>query len=253
MSNISTQHESVRQQPRRRQKQIDTSNHGFDIETLERELNAAKTKIVTLDTELKDKVQECSALWKRIQIFEERQNSEILDRYFPKQPNKNHPKVDDLGSKVTAGCSGTPSVSAPCPSSPQPWPCSYHSHQCFIQQCPCQSLHQLRHHCSPCKESLTKSRKFESTIEDVENLKIQINHIRELLNKQSDKAKDGQVSAAQTVEAPACTPVSPPPPSTSPDHNVSLASVEEFMDPFNNPVPSSSNHLNFQDQTIQLQ
>ena len=101
---------------------------------------------------------------------------------------------------------------------------------------------------------MTRSRKFESTVEDVENLKIQINHIRELLDKQTDMLQDRQAPAAQTVEASVCTPVPPPPPPTNPEHNVSLASVEEFMvDPFDNPVPSSSNHLNFQYQTVQLQ
>ena len=128
-----------------------------------------------------------------------------------------------------------------------------------MQQSPCQPLHQFRPHCSPCTETLTRSRKFESTIEDVEKLKLQINHIRELLDKQSDKTNDrqAQAPAAQTLDGSVCTapapPPPPPPPPTNPDHNVSLASVEEFMvDPLDSPVPSSSNHLNFQYQTVQL-
>ena len=251
MSNFSTSQSTAKLPPRKKQKQLDASIHGFDIETLERELNAAKTKIVTLDTELKDKTLECSALWKRIKIFEERQNSEILDRYFPKQKDTNNSKVDDL--RPTASCSGTQSSSPPCLSSPQPCPCSFRSHHCVMQQSPCQAFHQFCNHCSPCTQTLTRNNKIEATIEDVDNLKFEINHIKELLSKQSDKANDEQAPATRLVTAPVCTPVPSPSP-TNPDLNLSLASVEELIvDPFENPVPSSSNHLNFQDQTVQLQ
>ena len=244
IGSVSTSQSSTRQPPRKKSKHTDISGRDFDIETLERELSAAKTKIVTLDTELKDKVQECSALWKRIGIFEERQNSEILDRYFPKHQDPSHSKAD--GPSSNTDHSGAPPPPASCLCSLQACPCMCHRHPCFMQHSSCHS--QFRHHFSPCTETSPKSAISEATIEDVEYLKLQVNHIKDILSNQGNKINDEHGPASSNVPAPTSVP-----PLTNPDHEVSLASIEEFIvDPFVNPVPSTSDHLNFQYQTDQL-
>ena len=68
---------------RRNKKSIHTTADEHTVETLERELGAAQTRIVILDAELKYKRNECAALYKRIQILEEKENAVILNKYFP--------------------------------------------------------------------------------------------------------------------------------------------------------------------------
>ena len=63
--------------PKKKQKSIPTNNDQTKSEFLRTELGAAQSRIVILDASVKDKVQELSVLWARIQILEEKQNADI--------------------------------------------------------------------------------------------------------------------------------------------------------------------------------
>ena len=68
---------------KKKQKSIPTSSADHNTEILEKELSAAQTKIVMLDSQVKDKDQERAVLYARVKILEEKQNKEILEKYFP--------------------------------------------------------------------------------------------------------------------------------------------------------------------------
>ena len=59
------------------------SNDQATIEFLRTELGAAQARIVILDASIVDKDKELSVLWARVQILEEKQNKDPLDKYFP--------------------------------------------------------------------------------------------------------------------------------------------------------------------------
>ena len=247
---------------KKKQKSIPTTADEHTVETLERELGAAQARIVMLDAELKDKKNECTALYKRIQILEEKENAVILDRYFPHADTTSNEKIS--GARTTAATSANRPQSVPSSSSScNPQSSSIAPHDCpAFHACPPSSCHflslcQPRCHCQPKQavqnDSCTHStkdfkRKLESTFNQIGILRTEMTEIRKLLKEPTHHPDiSRRKPPIDDITPDATANVS----NANPD--ASTASVEEFIDdPTFNPVPSSSKDLNCQDQTIQL-
>ena len=108
---------------KKKQKSPPMSNDQATIEFLRTELGAAQARIVILDASIVDKDKELSVLWARVQILEEKQNKELLDKYFPHKTAK--PTVPK-SSTSTSPCS-----SSSCTSCPMPCSCCRHHASSF--------------------------------------------------------------------------------------------------------------------------
>ena len=93
---------------------IPVTPSGITMEFLKTELGAAQARIVQLDAEIKDKDQRTSVLWSRIKILEEKQNTDILNKYFPQSnPNNQTPSVQTpIGSSTSTDSQPQPSSCA---------------------------------------------------------------------------------------------------------------------------------------------
>ena len=103
-----------------------TSDAEAKVEFLQTELNAAKARIVQLDASVEDKDRRVSVLMARLKLFEDKQNKDAFDKYFPTESNQHDNKT-------------TPSARS---SSTSPQPC---------QQSSCYPPHASKcsSHCSP--------------------------------------------------------------------------------------------------------
>ena len=110
---------------KKKQKTPPITNDQATIDFLRTELGAAQARIVILDASIVDKDKELSVLWARVQILEEKQNKDLLDKYFPhKTPQPAAPKTS---------ASSSPCSSSGCTSSPMP--CSYCHHHPTLFSC----------------------------------------------------------------------------------------------------------------------
>ena len=255
---------------------INTAEHSIDI--LEKELSAAQAKIVTLDTQIKDKDQEREILWSRVRILEEKQNKEILDKYFPYQDNSSvktnnassaAPSPDNSSARSpqspAATCPPAPSVQCPCTSSrrcaAQPPGCSHScSSACrpmlFLPQlCSCQSPHLCQ--TQPLQQqSPNLSKKVEANSNEIlmlkdlvyklKHLPIQKNVIPESLPS-SGSPKPSVVTDQQIRSTPEVRGAAP---SSGTSQDASIASIEEFI--FDSDPVTESAQLNCLDPTILL-
>ena len=233
---------------KKKQGSIPTSASDLSIEILEKELAAAQTKIVILDAQVKDKDQERAVLWARIKILEEKQNKEVLDKYFP------HPEAH-----VSSQSSSSSRPAPPCPStSSQSNPCSYSvpsacSGPAFLLQPPC-CQPRPHHHCHMQAHSQSSTenshqatemeKKLESALKEIEQMKREFIEVKNLLisSKGSKPNPVPLVSDMDVAESTEDSPVNSDPTSM----NASIASVEEFIvDPMSIPPGgSSAQHLN---------
>ena len=258
----------------KKQKSVPTTSADHSREILEKELNAAQTKIVMLDSQLKDKDEERAVLYARIKILEEKQNTEILNKYFP------HPEAQ---FKSSSSSSKTPTIPSPqkqscqaCQTCPSPAPSCTHTRcsaaptpTCATVTCACSTPmyllparcpgHVQPHAPLNCQHSgeeyLAVVKSVESSKKEIENLRNEIVKLETFLveiNQKSTVLPD--VSAPrddQPIEETETATDDPVPPSN--DGNASIASVEEFIDEiYIDPKPSSSAQLNCKDLTIQL-
>jgi hypothetical protein len=243
---------------KKKQKSIPTTADEHTVETLERELGAAQARIAMLDAELNDKKNECTALYKRIKILEEKENAVILDKYFPHANTNSNEKFSSAPTNA-ATSANRPQSGSSCgaqSSSIAPHDCPAF-HVCPPSSCHFLSLCQPRSHCQPkqavqndsCNHS-TKvfETRLESSINQIEILQTEMTEIRKLLTEPTHHPEVNRGKSPMDDYTPdASTNVS------NANHDASTASVEEFIDdPTFNPVPSSSKDLNCQDQTIQL-
>ena len=241
---------------KKKQGSVPTSASELSIEILEKELATAQTRIILLDTQIKDKDQERAVLWAIIKILEEKQNKEVLDKYFP-QPKV---PISRQSSSDLPCASSLPSAPSSCASTcPQTNPshCSVPS-MCagsvmMLQPSCCQPP--LHHHCQmqtkthyqPRTESSHQAteieKKLESAVKDIGRMKMEFIELKNLLVsfKGSNPnpvplARDLDVSESPETATNCCAP---------PSMNVSFASVEEFMtDPMLIPPGGSAQHLN---------
>ena len=261
---------------KKKQKSIPTSSADHNTEILEKELSAAQTKIVMLDSQVKDKDQERAVLYARVKILEEKQNKEILEKYFP------HPEAQSTSSSRSSSnqasanpipqeqsCKTSQACSSPAPPSCSGTGCSAApSHSCA---CSCSTPMYIlpvgcpghAHHHAPtvnCQHSgngplAAVTNNIESNKKEIENLRNEIIKLKSFLieiNQKSTTLPDASVpSDDQPVEeTPTATDDSVTP---NNDLNASIATVEEFIDDiYSDPKASSSAHLNCQDLTIQL-
>ena len=95
---------------------------------LKRELAAAQTRIVQLDSEIEDKNKRIDILWTRIKIYEEQENSVIYDKYFPSSNSY-------YNSHCSAGCPRSQCSSSFVGS------CHHNSDRCRTRCSPCGNEH----------------------------------------------------------------------------------------------------------------
>ena len=256
---------SGKQVHKKKQNAVPTSASEHAIELLKKELAAAQAKIVLLDNEIKDKDQEQAVLWARIKILEEKQNTELLDKYFPfaevpgSKPSASAPKPSSTGPaqpstsvpSQTPLCSSSRPVSCTATTSATSQDCSsccnqmwlLHS-QCFhqFQQSPCH--HQTKTSVAD-NQTTDQDKKMELARIEVENMRRELIQIKSLLvNIEQSSKHNSSENAVNEARAKSDA-------ETGTDLNESVVSIEEFMaDP--NCLPPSSSHLNWEDPTIQL-
>ena len=196
-----TDQNSVKVGGKRKQKSVPLNTTDHTIEILQKELSAAQSRIVILDSEIKDKNEQLKVLWARIKILEEKQNKDIIDKYFPK-PNKGiagqdadpseQPTfaADTERSHTSHSCSKTFNMGkSSCPHSvsppacclcspPQPW--SHKLHQtCFSgllfpNFCPNQLP--VHHHCNGVAQSdAAPPSRVLTNHEEIQKLRTEVN------------------------------------------------------------------------------
>ena len=252
---------------KRKQKSIPVTVADHTVEILQKELSAAQSKIVLLDSEIKDKDQQLQVLLARLKILEEKQNKDIIDKYFPypsatsqlptssssTRPPPSQPSRTTSGTRSsTPACSH--SVSSP-PSSTRCAPISclaiLLSSLCSIHSC--HHITELPHH--TCDNSAdTPSDMCDNKAGELEKLRGEIDELRIMFQQSSSPPTTRCTSTSSPSLSPsaqATIAVTPTPisssgneaPGTSSgdtsglpvDSNVSVASIEEFMDDLSPP------------------
>ena len=249
-NNISSSTTKLPAKPATKKKQgsIPTSASDLSIEILEKELAAAQTKIVLLDAQVKDKDQERAVLWARIKILEEKQNKEVLDKYFP------HPEATVSGQSSSSSSPAAPSSSSTSFQS-NPCPCtvpSTCSGSVFLLKPPC-CQPRTHHHCQvqthpqshseSSHQATEMEKKLESAVKEIEQMKREFMEVKNLLisSKGSKHNTVPLVSGLDVLESTEDSPVNSAPSSM----NASIASVEEFIvDPMSIPPGGSAQNLN---------
>ena len=148
------------------------------IEFLQNELNAAQTRIVQLDTDIKDKDQQLSVQRARIKFLEDKHNQDILDKYFPHKEKATQP----VRTPPSRHCS-------PC----DPPPCSY-QRTCPPAPCSCSGMLSCHNRIATIPDDLLK--KVESISDEIQDLLSAVN----TLNAKVDYLE--QSKAFQTNKAP---------------------------------------------------
>ena len=255
---------------KKKQKSVPVNEADHSIELLQKELSATQTKIVLLDSQIKDKDNERAVLYARIKILEEKQNSDILDKYFPlpntstskaSQAEKSSPEegikplCSACSSPRCSSCSNTSlprccSQSSPCPTSTSL--CSHVStaiqNLLLLIQPPCHNLgtpcqhqdHSTRSQASNQESNNVLKREMETISLTINQLKSDLSTLKNLQVAAEDPSNPRRNPVTKEQEKPVDPVVDP-----SSDLNASIATVEEFMDDNNFDVPAcSSNQLN---------
>ena len=205
---------------------------------------------------MKDKEEENAVLWARIKIFEDRQNQEILDRYFPKADGSSKPT-----SNPSATASATASSTASTPASSEPLkvpPC------CLPPPCssslPC-CPHSRHHHCLCNGPGRTQSSESEidKLVRNIEKVNHKLQEISDELNvlkavkssstANNERSETVNLASEDITNGEAAQPDESHEPSDPMDH--SAASIEEFF-PDITGSSSISPPLNLGDPTNQL-
>ena len=172
-----------------------TSDVEAKAEFLQTELNAAKARIVQLDASIEDKDRRVSVLMARLKIFEDKQNKDVFDKYFPAEPNQQE-RTANLPPN-------NPTVAPSCTTSRPGQPCSYNpppSSRCsYCSCCPPSSLcshhrthiHQDSHTChcsSSClspatKESYLKDSGLEKLNNKIDTININTEVLKSLIEE----------------------------------------------------------------------
>ena len=276
---------------KRKQKSIPISAADHTIETLKKELSAAQSRIVLLDSEIKDKDQELSVLWTRIKILEEKQNKDIIDQYFPHPESKRdeasrkEPSPPPPPSSWPHGSDNPPTTGT---SSDPPAQCS-----CFTPLNLCSRISCLTGiflptaspmaHCSQTSQSIHQGCSTAASNRLVQTNKEEIEKLKEKVNQLNMRTKCDTSSTScpppVSLNLPSSPPSHPLAPSTSrpvtassqseleqgftpevlaatPNDTVTLddsrASIEEFMDDIETNFPNTPS-LNCQVPTSQQQ
>ena len=205
---------------------------------LKNELNAAKARIVILDQNIIDKDQELSVVWARVKILEEKQNKDILDKYFP------HSSNNQTKNKPTT-CCPSPRARAPPACAPPPPSCSRCAPiSCCTRppQCPKSNHNISGQFCSDFEISTSNTlddikAKVEAVVLDVESLKNKIMNYQpsyettsllpDIEDQNNDQMSDNKYAKSDD----------------------SIVSIEEFLCPISD--PNTKAPLNFQDLTNQ--
>ena len=224
------------------------------MDFLQVELKAAQTRIVMLDSDIKDKDQQLSVLWARIKIFEEKQSKEVFNKYFPADDDPTPP----CSSSRPPPCSSNTPCSATCrcfspPCCPAPPSCSHSMHHAPLS---CSMHH---HHCSLSTNSSSKgsakeldlNEKIEALIVDIKNIKIALSKLKPTHLFQSQAKDDIATAHCDSVDDDFPARGDSNEDDVAPSPSASTASVEEFIPDFPaNPTPPVQ--LNSLDPTIQL-
>ena len=275
---------SGKQVMKKKQNPIPVSASEHSIEILEKELSAAQAKIVLLDNQIKDKDQERAVLWARIKILEEKQNAELLDKYFPfadvpvapSQSSSGGPSSSPPLSRQTCSCQATVRCNnQPCCSSQGCSAPSACSRPMWLTQPPC-------HHCphSQCHSQVTSipestvsnqaadlSKEVEKTRLEVKSMEKELKGIKNLLAsyEEGPTPSAAQNTFADIVNEAGTSAVNVPGTSavniagtsanarTTPSGlNDSVASIEEFISEPHSSNSTSTQHLNLKLPTSQL-
>ena len=210
------------------------------INFLKTELGAAQTRIVELDAEIKDKDQRVAVLWARVQILEEKQNKDVLDKYFPHQADPNKPGPTSSIAPPKTQIPSPPSCPGSCAAPPPTLSgtcCTSHCKQQLTHWCsPCPyqthaPSHSSSHRNHPCStESPTESHnpshvnlvnRVEVIADDILAMKAVL---VELQNLQANCGAQHELPSVQEKRA------DDEPEKQLRDSTASVASVEEFMD-----------------------
>ena len=198
-------------------------------EFLRTELNAAQARIVLLDTTIKDKDPELSVLWARIKIFEEKENKEMLDKYFPHKSsstaggNSNRSSTETNSARPNSPvypqpcCQPPPQCSSHRTCSATPLPCSHCYH-------PCNPSNTANHHVCTSGPSDDFLNKINEISKELLELKIAVAAMNTketpVSSKKSSKSNEPPNKPAEDKK---------PDDSSSTNLNTSFASVEEFI------------------------
>ena len=178
------------------------------IDFLQNELNAARTRIVQLDADIKDKDQQISVQRAKIKILEDKQNKDILDKYFPrKDPATGSPDPPPSSRSPSHHCGPC----SPC----IPPPCSFHRPSCL-------SKHPSNNLVPTIPEDMIN--KIETISSEVRKLVDAVNNLETKFN---NKSKASHIR--QTPMFPSSDLHHTQDPVINISHDVSIASVEELM------------------------
>ena len=203
---------------------LPSSNIDTKVEFLQTELAAAQTRIVQIDASLKDKEQMVAVLLARIKVFEERENQQIFDKYFPDNLTRGRPP-GTTSAPVTNPMSShysnhyRPQCHQQCVPLPQ---CCHHTHN---------TVHCFSH--EPTSEQSSNLEKKVATIAlDTIELKSAVEQVKAAIHKLKHQNPDlANINYPETVPTLAsevtCDPTSSQSGQSSP--NVSAASIEEFF------------------------
>ena len=221
---------------RKKQKSPPTSTEQATIDFLQTELNAAQARIVMLDATINDKEQELSVLWARIKILEEKQNKDILGKYFPHKPAptsapKSPAPIVPTPGPLPRSCATSSGACRSTPPSCSTSPCHASSPPCAHICCPCNiSCARVGHQCTQNDDLL---KKVDEVYQELHGLRTSVNAIKTsvknfpetTVGNASNSSKD-LLDATNVLDA-------------------SIATVEEQMSDI-------EDDLNCQDPTIQL-
>ena len=119
-----------------------TSKQDISTDFLQRELVAAQTRITQLDATVSDKEKQVSILHARVKAFEEKENSQIYEKYFPPSQPRSH---QSQSTAPAPACSHTTTTSRNNCCSPPP-PTCHSARTCFDRpSCTCMPLHGCSH------------------------------------------------------------------------------------------------------------
>ena len=205
-----------------------------------------------------------SVLWARIQILEEKQNNDILDKYFPHPSKKAQaPTSAASGSSapVSPSCTAPPSrptpgsCSASCPDTSTCYPssCFHHQHFCSLSMKHSTSCSNKRS--SENSEDLVV--KVNNILNDIQELKSAFNELKSVSKGQQNKNTNLNANNWSSSAAPTNSDIDVEHESSElsshPNLNASVATVEEFIPDISDSHENPSESLNLEVPTIQLQ
>ena len=196
------------------------------INFLQTELAGAQARIVQLDANLKEKDQRVTILTAKIKVLEDENTKAVYDKYFPHASNVRTPP-DPHADKPTSPLNTT----ARCLScSRAPPVCGYHC------QPPSHCQYQPQR-CSP-HQTCPQLPNSDTLLSAINNLKADINDLKKVsvsLQSSFETLKVSSISATSPFEElgpeePDQIAKTPPVSTTSETADISVASIEEFME-----------------------